>query len=260
MGTADRPGSSGILTKWLDEHDRSSISEETCRKFANHIGFHYKTLTKGTFTDKHEDPDNREDRSGRFLPQYFDYFASSPSTTQVGQESISVDLRVEDREGESTMEHRVNKVEVEVEGAKHEVDMGGVVDSESTAISSPPTTSLALRPGNNSRVGSPRRERRPHVTSPMAHQFTILASRLSTAMARYAKSLGTPLLQCPFTSKHFANISRGRRKMLSRVQPHNYLALLMCICILDQRRTKMGGGLVRTFGCKWSSQWTFSNT
>ena len=52
--------------------------------------------SEGTFTDKHESPDNVEDRNERFLPQYAHYYNNSPHQSDfMGQENlIENDLRI----------------------------------------------------------------------------------------------------------------------------------------------------------------------
>ena len=133
MGDANRRGSEGILTSWLGEHGREGVCLETCRKFANHLGFHYKTLKKGTFTDEHESEGNKEDRAARYLPQYFDYFEKGPSKTNFGGELVSVDMRIEDTHGNETMEHRKFYSTFVVDGVPRDIDMGGFVDPDGTS-------------------------------------------------------------------------------------------------------------------------------
>ena len=97
------------------------------------MGFHYKTLKKGTFTDEHESEGNKEDRAARYLPQYFDYFEKGPSKTNFGGELVSVDMRIEDTHGNETMEHRKFYSTFVVDGVPRDIDMGGFVDPDGTS-------------------------------------------------------------------------------------------------------------------------------
>ena len=73
-GNPDRPGSQGILDDILDAAGKSQVCLETCRKYANSLGFFFQQLKRGTFSDKHEHSDNVDDRNTRFLPEYGGYW------------------------------------------------------------------------------------------------------------------------------------------------------------------------------------------
>ena len=59
--------------------DMDVVCEDSARHFTKSLGFSYKELTKGSFSDHHEHHDNQQDRVTRFLPKYFEFFDKSPS-------------------------------------------------------------------------------------------------------------------------------------------------------------------------------------
>ena len=67
---------------------------DTCRRYANHLGYHFTKTSEGTFTDKHESEENAIDRNERFLPQYEHYYQNSPRLVDFHGETIDKDLRI----------------------------------------------------------------------------------------------------------------------------------------------------------------------
>ena len=71
----DSRGIPGLLTKTLARVDKTEVCVDTCRKYANHLGYDivFTKVSKGTFTDKHESEENATDRNDRFLTQRLEY-------------------------------------------------------------------------------------------------------------------------------------------------------------------------------------------
>ena len=79
LGIVDAPGP---MPKVMEELDKDDYSEEMFRQFAIDLGFTMQDLRKGTFNDEHESDCNHKDRRNRFIPEYLNYFESSPHMYQ----------------------------------------------------------------------------------------------------------------------------------------------------------------------------------
>ena len=86
----------GLLTETLTAYTKDEVCVDTmsCRRYANHLGYFFVKTSEGTFTDKHESPDNVEDRNERFLPQYAHYYNNSPHQSDFMGQEIENDLRI----------------------------------------------------------------------------------------------------------------------------------------------------------------------
>ena len=84
----------GCLTETLATFNKDEVCLDTCRRYANHLGYHFTKTSEGTFTDKHESEDNVSDRNERFLPQYEHYYQNSPRLVDFHGETIDKDLRI----------------------------------------------------------------------------------------------------------------------------------------------------------------------
>ena len=71
----DPRGIPGLLIETLASVDKTEVCVDTCRKYANRLGYDivFTKVSEGTFTDKHESEDNATDRNELFLPQYLEY-------------------------------------------------------------------------------------------------------------------------------------------------------------------------------------------
>ena len=90
----DSRGIPGLLTETLASVDKTEVCVDTCRKYANHLGYVFTKVSEGTFTDKHESEENVADRNDRFLPQYLHYYRNSPHLTDFHGQEVSNDMHI----------------------------------------------------------------------------------------------------------------------------------------------------------------------
>ena len=83
----------GLLTETLAVYNKDEVCVDTCRRYANHLGYFFVKTSEGTFPDKHGSPDNVQDRYEIFLPQYAHYYNNSPHKSDFMGQEIQNDMR-----------------------------------------------------------------------------------------------------------------------------------------------------------------------
>lgn len=131
-GSRDQPG----LLATLDlPYSKKNFSEETLRLFVHRIGFSHESSGFGCFSDAHESPENKLDRTERYLPQYMEYFAKGITQFMYQGQLVGVDDRIVDMEGADLTEARVTMHPVtNADGLTISIDMGGIVPGGSGLI------------------------------------------------------------------------------------------------------------------------------
>ena len=103
--------------------DMDVVCEDSARHFTKSLGFSYKELTKGSFSDHHEHHDNQQDRVTRFLPKYFEFFDKSPSMLKA---PVTDELMPIDDVDDVHLRITLTKVTGD-DGMERMVDLGGVL-------------------------------------------------------------------------------------------------------------------------------------
>ena len=104
VGTSNQPG----FLQTLDlPYKKKDFSEETLRLFVHRIVFRHDSSGFGCFSDEHESPENKADRTERYLPQYLEYFNAGITHFEYQGQLVGVDDRIVDLQGNDLIEARV---------------------------------------------------------------------------------------------------------------------------------------------------------
>ena len=125
VGTSNQPG----FLQTLDlPYKKKDFSEETLRLYVHRIGFRHDSSGFGCFSDEHESPENKADRTERYLPQYLEYFNAGITHFEYQGQLVGVDDRIVDLQGNDLIEARVTPHKVtNADGLTIEIDLGGIV-------------------------------------------------------------------------------------------------------------------------------------